>query len=628
MKQEQVNKYQHIVNNALDRGNNLTDREEKKVRVNVYDIVKQAIKGEGSPGLGGRFIKKLYKKAYDHFLFKNFILRGAKIELTESEIQSLKKMFSDAMKASNQEWSDAEWVHNTFKPLMRVLDEVEQVNWQVRENLQNEENLCNLEKMKEISGACINDLLREWSKNKKDPYFPVAAQFTLTGDDGMDGDNFFISIAHLNSIHYKVATLMLYFLRPFLMKNPKKHKFMRTKYKGIAEPVTRYLGQMWHRTAYYDVFYFEALLDYLNSNGLDKDSKEFKTIFGIIENCVNYAITTSKEITISPNTGKKFPAITCIPDSTRGHLSNKNWKRKVELGFGKYLPDLDTTMVTLSMTQKYLGFIENKNIEYVNEKITNAAKEILNYPYVDIYGEYQVGGGNEKNPGTVIFNKHLDYKGAFVTWFEKIFDSSKGPERPFGNDIDPGLNIDFHESIYLNKDSFKIFEIQKRIETIRKNLNFHYNLVTGGKFGDETSHIYYLPEVYIFLFSRAYCAFKTQLTELEQKTIDPEEKYEEIKDILVDYILFDMASKTMNPWDAAIVVCALIRFGHDRESFAFKNALKVLVDHVGKGDKGHPYLPYEWNKMKTPTRIIVGSATITSALVLQAVSLARDYLYE
>ena len=36
-----------------------------------------------------------------------------------------------------------------------------------------------------------------------------------------------------------------------------------------------------------------------------------------------------------------------------------------------------------------------------------------------------------------------------------------------------------------------------------------------------------------------------------------------------------------------------------------------------------PYKAYEWNKMKTPTRILVGGPEVTSAFVLMGLALAR-----
>jgi hypothetical protein len=47
------------------------------------------------------------------------------------------------------------------------------------------------------------------------------------------------------------------------------------------------------------------------------------------------------------------------------------------------------------------------------------------------------------------------------------------------------------------------------------------------------------------------------------------------------------------------------------------------VTSLGEGGRRGPYKAYEWNKMKTPTRILVGGPEVTSAFVLMALALAR-----
>ena len=44
---------------------------------------------------------------------------------------------------------------------------------------------------------------------------------------------------------------------------------------------------------------------------------------------------------------------------------------------------------------------------------------------------------------------------------------------------------------------------------------------------------------------------------------------------------------------------------------------------LGEGGRNGPFKAYEWNKMKTPTRILVGGPEVTSAFVLMGLSLAR-----
>ena len=55
----------------------------------------------------------------------------------------------------------------------------------------------------------------------------------------------------------------------------------------------------------------------------------------------------------------------------------------------------------------------------------------------------------------------------------------------------------------------------------------------------------------------------------------------------------------------------------------FNAALDCIVRHAGEGGRRAPFKAYEWNKMKTPTRILVGGPEVTSAFVLMGLALAR-----
>ena len=77
----------------------------------------------------------------------------------------------------------------------------------------------------------------------------------------------------------------------------------------------------------------------------------------------------------------------------------------------------------------------------------------------------------------------------------------------------------------------------------------------------------------------------------------------------------------MNVFDAAL---ALIALGHlGAEPASFTPALHCIVGHLGEGGRRGPFKAYEWNKMKTPTRILVGGPEVTSAFVLMGLALAR-----
>ncbi len=78
----------------------------------------------------------------------------------------------------------------------------------------------------------------------------------------------------------------------------------------------------------------------------------------------------------------------------------------------------------------------------------------------------------------------------------------------------------------------------------------------------------------------------------------------------------------MNAFDAALALMALAHLGADVATFT--PALACIVAQFGEGGRHGPYKAYEWNKMKTPTRILVGGPEVTSAFVLMGLALARQ----
>ena len=87
------------------------------------------------------------------------------------------------------------------------------------------------------------------------------------------------------------------------------------------------------------------------------------------------------------------------------------------------------------------------------------------------------------------------------------------------------------------------------------------------------------------------------------------------------YVESELISREMNAFDAALALMALAHLNADVASFT--PALHVIVASSGEGGRHGPYKAYEWNKMKTPTRILVGGPEVTSAFVLMGLALAR-----
>jgi len=89
-------------------------------------------------------------------------------------------------------------------------------------------------------------------------------------------------------------------------------------------------------------------------------------------------------------------------------------------------------------------------------------------------------------------------------------------------------------------------------------------------------------------------------------------------------VLDDLITHEMNPFDAALALIALAHLGAEVSNLT--PALHSIVSHLGEGGRHGPFKAYEWNKMKTPTRILVGGPEATSAFVLMGLSLARAAL--
>jgi hypothetical protein len=176
------------------------------------------------------------------------------------------------------------------------------------------------------------------------------------------------------------------------------------------------------------------------------------------------------------------------------------------------------------------------------------------------------------------------------------------------------------EVSFRNLGRWRILETSRRLATIRQIVAFQQRLVVSGAFTDPRSHIYYLPELYCAYFGRCYAAFIV-LPPAARRAIDPDGAFEIIRSHVLAYVQDELITREMNVFDAALALIALGHLGAERA--AFVPALRCIVARFGEGTKRTPFRAYEWNKMKTPTRILVGGPEVTSAFVLMGLSLAR-----
>ncbi len=456
-----------------------------------------------------------------------------------------------------------------------------------------------------IIRACAADLI---GCHEKHEFIPAHAAFNLVGDPDFHGRDLLTALTGLNARTYKNATFLFNLARVFLVGNPHVSALLNPPWQGWAEPMWAPV-QIRHRSAYYDAFFAEALLDYRES-GLATPAQE-AAIGRATRAMVEFCLNTSRERVRGPASGAEFDIITALAPPPHSRMSNFFWKLKSDLGFGLYAPDCDTTACSFSAVTQ----IEPEH-------------PLLAQPLPDFYAQYQVGHDNHKNPPTVSINDNIEFDGGVVTWIENL-----NGDRPYGNDLDPTLNLDVLEVSFRNHERWQIVENPKRLDTLRRIIRFQDRLADTGAFANPRSHIYYLPELYCAYFGRCYAAFRA-LPQAKRDALDPDGSFEMIRRQVLACVCDELLAAEINPFDAALALLALAKLGAEPETFT--PALACIDERFGEGRSvgafapspltPHPFRAYEWNKMKTPTRILVGGPEVTSAFVLSALVHARKCL--
>ena len=435
-------------------------------------------------------------------------------------------------------------------------------------------------------------------------FIPTYAAFNLIGDPDFGGRELEMALTGLNARGYKNSTLLFNLARIFIARSHAR-ALINPPWRGVAEPMWQPM-QIRHRSAYYDAFFTEALLGFLET-GLASPA-QVTAARRAIADMVEFCLVTSKEDVRAQNAanqganhGTHFSVITALAPLPHPRFSRFFAQIKQDLGFGIYVPDCDTTACAFSAATQ-----------------AGSTDPILDQPLLDFYAGYQVSAGTNEPRVTVPLNDNIDYVGGVVTWIDNL-----AGERPYGNDLDPTLNLDILEVSFRNLARWKVIETPQRLETVHKIIGFQRRLVQSGAFSDPRAHIYYLPELYCAYFGRCYAAFAA-LPAAAREAIDPGGAFEFIRGKVLVYVENELISAEMNVFDAALALMALGHLGAEPASFT--PALHCIVSQLGEGGRRGPFKAYEWNKMKTPIRILVGGPEVTSAFVLMGLALARRAL--
>ena len=305
--------------------------------------------------------------------------------------------------------------------------------------------------------------------------------------------------------------------------------------------------QIRHRSAYYDAFFTEALLGFVETGlaSAEETGAAQRAIADMVDFCLGH----------QPRGGARarrhaFNVITALAPLPHPRFSRFFAQIKQDLGFGVYVPDCDTTACAFSAATQ-----------------AGSDDPILDQPLLDFYARLPGRGGANEPQVTVPLNDNIDYEGGVVTWIDNL-----AGERPFGNDLDPTLNLDILEVSFRNLARWKILETPQRLETVRGIIGFQKRLAASGAFANPRSHIYYLPELYCAYFGRCYAAF-IALPPAARQAIDPDGAFDFIRGRVLAYVQGELIAREMNAFDAALALIALGHLGADVASFTAGPAL-------------------------------------------------------
>jgi hypothetical protein len=533
---------------------------------------------------GDEHLGKFYKTALRNPALAALLRRAGVPELADgARLAALREALENARDRDNPDWAEI------GRPFAELLDTI-QLSHPKPGAVSAPAHPPKGADIDRIIRACGKHLLGSFARNG---FLPTYAAFNLIGDPDFRGRELIMALTGLNARSYKNSTLLFNLARVFIARSA-TGAVLNPPWKGIAEPMWEPV-QIRHRSAYYDAFFIEALLSYLES-GLASD-EETASARSAIDEMVEFCLKISRE-EVPARDGTKFSVVTALAPPPHPRFSRFFSQIKEELGFGIYVPDCDTTACSFSAATQ-----------------AGADDPILDQPLLDFYAGYQVRPGSNEPLITVPINDNIDYDGAIATWIDNL-----AGERPYGNDLDPTLNLDVLEVSFRNCDRWKILETPSRLETIQHIIGFQRKLAESGAFANPRSHIYYLPELYSAYFGRCYATFRS-LPATTQRIIDPADAFSAIRKAVLAYVRDELIAKEMNAFDAALALMALGHLGADRESFT--PALHTIVDSLGEGGFRAPFKAYEWNKMKTPTRILVGGPEVTSAFVLMGLTIAK-----
>src|SRR5947209_9129728 len=475
-----------------------------------------------NPPSGDAHLAKFYRTALANPALRALIRRTGLPELQDpARLGALRKALVRARDDEAPDWAAI------GAPVAALLDTLE-LRHPARKPISLPERAAGLAEIDPVIRACGAHLLRAFRRNG---FIPAYAAFNLIGDADVRGRELLVALRGLDSRGYKNSTLMFSLARAFIGRSPARD-LINPPWRGIAEPMWEPI-QVRHRSAYYDAFFTEALLSFVATGLASPEQNDASR--RAIRQMVEFSLSTSRE-QVRARDGRVFDVVTALAPAPHPRFARVFAQIKQDLGFAIYVPDCDTTACAFSAATQ-----------------AGSSEPMLAQPLIDLYAGYQVRADLNEPQVTVPLNDHIEYEGGIATWIDNL-----AGERPFGNDLDPTLNLDILEVSFRNVARWKIIETPQRLDTVRRIIGFQRRLAASGAFIDPRSHIYYLPELYCAYFGRCYAAFML-LPPAARLALDPNGTIPNIRAHVLAYVQDELVAHEMNTFDAAL---ALIALGH------------------------------------------------------------------
>ena len=206
------------------------------------------------PGKGDPHLAKFYQTALGNPALRPLLWRAGLSELREpSRFEALRGALRSARDDASPDWAAI------GQPVAELLDTIRLQHPRPKPMPAPRQapDLADLEKIIRICGA---HLLRSFGANG---FIPTYAAFNLIGDPDVRGRELLMALTGLNSRGYKNSTLLFNLARIFIARSP-AGELINPPWRGIAEPMWQPI-QIRHRSAYYDAFFTEALLSFIET---------------------------------------------------------------------------------------------------------------------------------------------------------------------------------------------------------------------------------------------------------------------------------------------------------------------------------------------------------------------------